>query len=102
MRRSGTAPNAVLVTGDIADHGSGEEYAVARELLERLRAPVYALPGNHDRRGALRRHFDVPGAGDDPIRYTADLGPLRLVVLDSTIPGEDAGALGAEQLRWLD
>jgi 3',5'-cyclic AMP phosphodiesterase CpdA len=69
-----------------------------RALLERLGAPAYVLPGNHDVGSALHRHFGVP----EPVRYSVDLGQLRLVVLDSTIPGEDPGALGPEQLDWLD
>jgi 3',5'-cyclic AMP phosphodiesterase CpdA len=60
------------------------------------------MPGNHDDRGALRRHFDVPGGEAEPVRYSVDLGPLRLVVVDTTIPGEDPGALNGEQLDWLD
>ena len=94
-------PDAVLLSGDIAHHATDEEYARVRELLEPL-GPVHVLPGNHDDRRALHRHFGVPGADGEPVRYTVDLGPLRLVVLDTTIPGEDAGALGAEQLEWLD
>src|SRR5712691_1964067 len=49
-----------------------------------------------------RRHFDLPGAVGTPVQYAADLGPLRLVVLDSTRPGEDRGELDAERLSWLD
>jgi 3',5'-cyclic AMP phosphodiesterase CpdA len=44
----------------------------------------------------------VPGGAGEPVQYSVDLGPLRLVVLDTTRPGEDAGALGREQLDWLD
>jgi 3',5'-cyclic-AMP phosphodiesterase len=44
----------------------------------------------------------VPGADADPVQYSADLGPLRLVVLDTTRPGEDPGVLDPERLRWLD
>ena len=73
-----------------------------RELLAPLKAPLYVLPGNHDDRRALRRNFGVPGGADEPVRYSVDLGPLRLVVLDTTRPGEDPGALEAEQLDWLD
>jgi hypothetical protein len=50
----------------------------------------------------LRRHFELPGADADPVCYEVDLGPLRLVVLDSTLPGEDSGALDGAQLAWLD
>jgi Calcineurin-like phosphoesterase len=73
-----------------------------RELLAPLQTPVYVLPGNHDDRRALHRNFGVPGADGEPAQYAVDLGPLRLVVLDTTRPGEDAGALDAELLGWLD
>jgi 3',5'-cyclic-AMP phosphodiesterase len=95
-------PDAVLLSGDIADHATDEEYEQVRELLAPLGVPVHVLPGNHDDRRALHRHFGVPGADGEPVCYSVDLGPLRLVVLDTTIPGEDPGALGAEQLKWLD
>jgi 3',5'-cyclic-AMP phosphodiesterase len=95
-------PDAVLISGDLADHAADAEYEQVRELAARLEAPLYVLPGNHDRRDALRRHFDVGGSGDEPVQYAADLGPLRLVVLDSTRPGEDRGELDADRLAWLD
>jgi Icc protein len=95
-------PDAVLVSGDLADHASDAEYEQVRELLEPLRAPVYVLPGNHDDRHALRRHFGVPGAAAEPVQYSVDLGPVRLTALDTTRPGEDPGELDAERLGWLD
>jgi 3',5'-cyclic-AMP phosphodiesterase len=95
-------PDAVLVTGDLTDHAIDAEYEQVRELLAPLGGPLYVLPGNHDDRGALRRHFGVPGAEGEPVQYAADLGPLRLVVLDTTRPGEDPGTLDADRLRWLD
>jgi len=88
-------PDAVVVTGDLADHASDEEYRQFHELLAPLDAPYYLVPGNHDD----RRAFNDAG---DPVQYSVDLGPLRLVVLDTTIPGDDAGALGPERLEWLD
>jgi 3',5'-cyclic-AMP phosphodiesterase len=95
-------PDAVLVSGDLADHATDAEYEQVRELLAPLEAPLHVLPGNHDDRRAMHRHFGVPGADGDPVQYSVDLGPLRLVVLDTTRPGEDPGALDAERLRWLD
>lgn len=95
-------PDAVLVTGDIADHATDEEYEQVRELLAPLDAPLYVLPGNHDDRRALHRHFGVPGADGEPVQYSVDLGPLRLVVLDTTIPSEDPGTLDGGRLEWLD
>jgi 3',5'-cyclic-AMP phosphodiesterase len=94
-------PDAVLITGDLADHAADAEYEQVRELVAPIDAPLYVLPGNHDDRAALRRHFELPGTGDQPLQYAVDLGPLRLVVLDTKCPGEDRGQLDAERLAWL-
>jgi len=96
------APDAILMTGDLADHGAEAEYASLCGLVGSLSDAVYPLPGNHDDREALRRHFALPGEPGTPINYTADLGPLRLVALDSTKPGHDGGELDAARLSWLD
>jgi 3',5'-cyclic AMP phosphodiesterase CpdA len=95
-------PEAVLVTGDLSDNASDAEYGQVRDLLAPLEAPLYVAPGNHDDRRALRRNFGVPGAGSEPVQYSVDLGQLRLVVLDTTRPGEVPGSLDAERLDWLD
>jgi 3',5'-cyclic-AMP phosphodiesterase len=93
--------DAVVVSGDLTAAGSEEDSLAARRLLDRLEVPVHVLPGNHDLRASLRRAFELPGEGDEPIDYSVEVGELRLVVLDSTVPGEDRGALETEQLRWL-
>jgi 3',5'-cyclic-AMP phosphodiesterase len=95
-------PDAVLVSGDLTDNATDAAYERARELLAGLDAPTYVLPGNHDDRDGVRRHFDLPGEIGTPVQYAVDLGPLRLVVIDTTRPGEDYGELDAQQLAWLD
>ena len=95
-------PAAVLVSGDLADSASAAEYAEARRLLDRIDAPICVLPGNHDDRGELRRHFELPGRGDEPVQHARAFGGLRLVALDTTRPGEGGGALDADRLDWLD
>ena len=102
VRRLPDDPDAVVVSGDLADNAADEEFEFVRESLALIGAPVYVVAGNHDDRDALRRHFDVPGPLGAPVHYAADLGPLRLVVLDSTRPGEDPGELDAARLAWLD
>jgi 3',5'-cyclic-AMP phosphodiesterase len=94
--------DGVLVSGDVSDDASAKSYERARQALERLRAPVHVLPGNHDDRGRLREEFDLPGAGAEPINYSVEVGELRIVVVDSIVPGQDPGALDAERLAWLD
>jgi Icc protein len=95
-------PDAVLISGDLADSGADAEYQQIQDLLAALDAPLYVLPGNHDDREAMHRNFGVPGAGGEPVQYAADLGSLRLVVVDTTRPGEDRGELDAQRLDWLD
>jgi len=92
----------VLISGDLAEHGAAEEYDLVQELVGRLGAPLHVLPGNHDDRAALRRSFGLPGTDAEPVQYAVELGPLRLVVLDSTRPGEDRGDLDADRLAWLE
>jgi 3',5'-cyclic-AMP phosphodiesterase len=95
-------PDAVLVSGDLADNATDAEYAQLRDLLALIDAPSYVLPGNHDDRDALHRNFGVPGADGEPVQYAADMGAVRLVVLDTTRPGEDHGELDADRLDWLE
>ncbi len=94
--------DAILVTGDLAEHADPKEYALAAELIGALGVPFHVLPGNKDDRATMRRVFGLPGEADAPLDYAVELGPLRLVVVDSTIPGEDRGDFEPAQLEWLD
>lgn len=95
-------PDALVITGDLTQNGTHEEYARVRELVAPLDLEPHVLPGNHDRRGPMREAFGLPGEGEEPVSYATDLGPLRLVCLDSIVPGIDGGALDAGRTQWLD
>ena len=95
-------PDGVLVSGDLTDHGTPQEYEIVGELLGRLELPLHILPGNHDDRGGMRAAFDLPGEGEEPVNYSVDVGELRLVLLDSNVPGRDPGSYDPDRLRWLD
>jgi 3',5'-cyclic-AMP phosphodiesterase len=100
------APGAVLVSGDLTEHGSAGEYERVRELLAALTMPVPVLAGNHDERAAMRKSFPLPlavaDAPSEDYRYVTRCGPLRLVGCDTTLPGRDDGEFGAERLAWLE
>jgi 3',5'-cyclic-AMP phosphodiesterase len=104
LRRMPDRPDAVLVSGDLAEHAKPKEYRLAAKLIGKLDVPLYALPGNHDDRATMREVLGLgdPDGGAAPLDYTVDLGPLRLLVVDSTIPGEDRGGFELGQLERLD
>src|ERR1019366_10440473 len=97
----GRPADAVVVTGDIANTPTDAEYERARMLLDELAAPVYVLPGNHDDRDALRRHFPLPATEAEHLSYVADLGPIRMIALDTVRPAESGGQLDGPRLAWL-
>jgi 3',5'-cyclic-AMP phosphodiesterase len=98
------APDVVFATGDLADAGMLDEYRVLREELGRLAMPVFLMPGNHDRREALREIFADAGywPENEQLRYAVEDYPVRLIALDTHIPGKTEGEVGAAQLDWLE
>lgn len=97
-------PDAVLLTGDCVHAGSPAEYARLGALLRELPLPIYAVPGNHDSRAGFLELFGAQGAA--PLagfaQYAVDAGPLRLLALDTHIPGAHGGLLDESRLAWLD
>lgn len=103
-RLNALAPDAVFITGDLTDIGSDDEYALLRAELDHLAMPYFVIPGNHDRHGPLRAAFHdhayLPAKG--PLNWTIDDFPVRLIGLDSVVPGAGHGKLSEEALAWLD
>ena len=101
-------PDVVLITGDLVDAGTADEYARLAAELRRLAMPFRLIPGNHDARATLRAAFpDQPWQGarqDDAsgfCHYVDETWPVRIVALDSLAPGEVAGLLCPQRLDWL-
>ncbi|HHS88977.1 MAG TPA: 3',5'-cyclic-AMP phosphodiesterase [Rhodobacteraceae bacterium] len=90
--------DAVLLTGDIVHDNSDAGYLVARELLSRLHAPVYVLPGNHDERSRL----PLLQSGNSRTDKRIELGDWRILMLDSTRAGDESGELADKELRILE
>lgn len=97
-------PDAVVITGDLSDFGRAAEYAHLAELLAPLAMPVYLMPGNHDDRDQLRRSFPAHGylGNEGFVQYTVKAGELRLLALDTCVPGHSHGTLCEQRLGWLE
>ena len=98
------ALDAIAFTGDLTDGGSKEDYALLKDILSPLALPIFVVPGNHDRREALRAAFsqELPFEGAYFLNYEARLDDLRILALDTLIEGRPEGALGPECLSWLN
>ena len=105
VERTGARPDAIVFTGDLTDLGEPEAYAALRAEVEpfaaRLGAPLVWVAGNHDERPALRAALLGAAPTEEPVTGVWDLDGLRLIALDSTVPGWHHGDLDPGQLEWL-
>ena len=106
------APDVLVVTGDIADHGwsggaeAADEYARARNLLAAWPGPLLVGTGNHDGRDGFAQGL-LDGKRPGPLNQVLDVGAYRFLMLDSLVPAEngqriDHGELEQSTLDWLD
>jgi 3',5'-cyclic AMP phosphodiesterase CpdA len=96
-------PDLVVISGDLADTPSAEEYDYLKRLLARLELPVVGIPGNHDSRELMRSAFPQTYAfPSGPLNQYVEIGGLDLVLLDSSVHGKPHGELDALTLQWLE
>ncbi len=96
-------PDIVLLTGDTIDDGGKAAYDHLKEILRPLSMPLYVIPGNHDEREDMRLAFEkesyMPRHGF--IQYVVDSHAIRLIALDTVVPGETYGLLCQERVGYL-
>jgi 3',5'-cyclic-AMP phosphodiesterase len=97
-------PELVVISGDLADTPVAEEYEHLNRLLAPLEIGFAAVPGNHDSRELMRAALPKGGYAQSTgaLNSLHAVGPLDLVLLDSSVPGKPHGELEAPTLAWLD
>jgi Icc protein len=97
-------PDLVVISGDLADTPTAEEYQHLRQLLAPLELPLIGIPGNHDSRELMRAAFpEQPyAAPSGALNQICSIGGIDVVLLDSSVPGQPHGELDAPTLQWLD
>lgn len=98
--------DALLVTGDIADHGTEPEYEEAARILG-LRTgdapfPVLTCPGNHDSRKPYRKALLERPGGAGPVNSVRVFDDGAVLMCDSSVPGSDDGELDEETYDWIE
>jgi 3',5'-cyclic AMP phosphodiesterase CpdA len=105
LEASGSRPEAIVFTGDLADKGDELAYrelrAIVEPAAERLGAQVVWVMGNHDDRSTFTTALLDEPASERPIDRVTDINGLRIISLDSTVPGHHHGQLTDAQLLWL-
>lgn len=98
-------PEAVIFTGDLADTGSPAAYRKLRDIVEpaceEMGAAVIWAMGNHDDRANFRTELLGQAGGDSPIDVIYTMSGLRIITLDTSVPGWHHGELDQGQLNWL-
>lgn len=74
--------DAVVLTGDITQHNTKEEWDIVNKLIKSLNAKIYAVPGNHDtgNEGIAKnylKHFDK-------LTQVVDVRGCNLILINST------------------
>lgn len=99
------SPAAIVITGDLTDLGEPEAYRRLRAAVEPVAAElgttVVWVAGNHDERPALREGLLDLEPTEAPVTGVWDLAGLRLIALDTSVPGWHHGDLDEGQLAWL-
>ncbi|MEM8876356.1 MAG: phosphodiesterase [Pseudomonadota bacterium] len=95
--------DAVILTGDLTDHGTAEEYEHLLALLQALVPPIHVVPGNHDTREAMRDALSattsLPESG--PLNWHVPFSDFDVIGLDSLVDGHAHGELTKDTLDWL-
>jgi len=96
-------PDLVLLSGDLAKTGAPEEYAFIAAQLKRLVCPVVAIPGNHDVREEMLRKIPdcVTEQQGGHLSFVKENFPLRIIGLDTIVPGKVHGEICENRIAWL-
>ncbi|MFC7403726.1 metallophosphoesterase [Georgenia alba] len=116
-------PDVVVVSGDVSEDGTPESYELARSVIgswaHGVGAPAIFAVGNHDRRapfravlgdGHLASFSDIHGDAEEvrhgprtdaPVDGVSIHDGLRVVTLDTSVPGAGRGELAPASLAWL-
>jgi len=105
LEESGLEFDALVFTGDIADRGEADAYRRVRDIVEaaadRMGAALVWVMGNHDERAAFRTELLREHAETGPIDRVTEVNGLRLISLDTSVPGYHHGDVTGDQLAWL-
>lgn len=104
IEASGERVDALVVSGDVADRGDPAAYELFRRLVtpvvERLGCALVVTGGNHDERRPMARTLHGIDT-DEPQDTVTEIRGLRIIAIDSGVPGYHHGGFSEAQFDWL-
>src|SRR5258708_13335791 len=81
-------PDLVVISGDLADTPTAEEYEHLKRLLAQLKLPFVGIPGNHDSREMMRAAFPraAYASSSGPLNQRVETAGPHLLLPDSNLP----------------
>lgn len=105
LKKSSIKPDALVFTGDLADAGQPDAYERLRALVEPVceeyGAQLIWIMGNHDTRPEFRKGLLDLEPNQESVDRVFDVNGLRIIGLDSTVPGQHWGEITDAQYAWL-
>lgn len=105
LKHSGLRPDAIIFTGDLTDKGEPAAYRKLRGAVEPFAAELGSelvwVMGNHDNRAELRRLLLDEAPSMAPLDRVRVIDGLRIITLDTSVPGHHYGEISDTQLDWL-
>ena len=86
----------LLNTGDVAQQSTPETYARFLADMQRIQAPYFCIPGNHDLDHAYQQHLKLEITPTEVV-----IGNWCCILLNSTMPDEIAGSFSDTTLSYL-
>jgi 3',5'-cyclic AMP phosphodiesterase CpdA len=105
LKHSGLRPDAIIFTGDLTDKGEPAAYRKLRGAVgpfaAELGSELVWVMGNHDNRAELRRLLLDEAPSMAPLDRVRMIDGLRIITLDTSVPGHHYGEISDTQLDWL-
>lgn len=101
-------PAFVVHTGDVTHLSKAQQFDDAKQILGKLKAPLFTLPGEHDVIGSSAPSGYLDAFAGDRVQnsktgwYSWDQGGAHFVALVNVFDFEKMGLIGNEQLGWLE
>ncbi len=96
-------PKFAIITGDLSQQGTVQGYKLLKQYigkLEEKNIPTLLTLGNNDNRENYREIFQTKKQ-TGPLYYSIVFNEIRVIVLDSSVPGIRTGYFTGGQLEWL-